>query len=711
MDLPFLNPLLLAALPAAGIPVLIHLLNRHKSVTIEWGAMELLRRVMVFRSRQIRLEDLVLMAVRCAVILLFLLAVARPTTKSLPVVGRPDAAVAVAVDASLSMQHKPGLTSRFDEAGKTIREVLGTLERGRPLTLVAWAGRPRVLLRNIGYDNARVEDALRGLEASDEPLNLEGCLAGMGQLVGELKAPRREVFLITDAQATTFRRLSEKSALALRTLAESADVSVVAVPCAGEESLAVTEVELSSGVLRAGAIARFQTVVRNLGRSPQDAGEATLLLNDRVVDKRFIGRLGPGLAAPVYLYAPLERAGVVRLTVRAGDDALTADNARHLVIDVRSALRVLVVDGEAADRSEMRAAQLVATALSPTALDRSEARPNVQVIPWTMLGSARLADCQVVALVNVPDVPEDRVEALRKFVEQGGGLVLLPGSNTKPQTMNRRFLTGGNSLLPAEILAQSGEAGDRASARPLDLDLPDHPLARPLRSLPLELLGELRFRRFFEVRPLSEARTVLRLADGQPVILERPLGRGRVLLWTSGADSTWNNLAINPAFPMLLQQAVTYLSRQVFETPVTVGQPIVLPLPMLAAGEPVGVLAPNGAESPVQTLLRAGEVLVETAPTTARGFYELLPPKAEAPLLVAANLDAEESDVKVLDGAELASAFQGLPVRVVDSGRNVAAAVMQARTGHELWQVFMIAGLALLFVEALLARWCTRRGS
>lgn len=724
MELPFLNPWMLAALPAVGIPVLIHLLNRHRAVTIEWGAMDLLRRVMVFRSRQIRLEDLLLMAVRCVVILLVLLAIARPTTRWLPVVRRPDTGVVIAVDLSLSMAHRPGVTSRFDEALGRVRGILRTMEPARPLTLVALASRPKVLLRNVACDPARVEQVLGELRPSDGLLNLEEGLAALAPLAAELKAPRREAYLVTDAQAATFRDLSDRSRLALGALAAAAETWIVAVPVAGEENVAVRRFDLSSGVLRVGAIARFQAVVDNLGRAPQDVGEVSLLVNDQVVDRRFVGRLMPGRSAGVHLYAPLQRAGVARLAARVGDDALGADNARLAVIDVRSVLRVLCVDGEAVrGRDDWRlgaasmgggngaAAMLVATALAPATIDRSEARPEVEMVPWTALPSVRPADFDVVVLVNVPDVPSDKAAELRRFVEQGGGLIVLPGGNVKPEVLNRRFLAGGCSLLPAEVLPAEDLVPAGRTDMPLDLDLPDHPLATPLRSLPRELLGEGRVYRYLRVRPLPETRTVLRLAGGEPLLLERLVGRGKVLLWTTAADRTWSNLAVNPLLPMLFQQAVTHLARRPFETPVIVGEPIVLPLPGLAAGEEVGVRYPDGRSAVGRTVLRAGEVVVQTDPTGAPGFYELQP-GGEGPIVsVAANVDTAESDVKALGAEELAAAFATLPVRVLPGDGNVAAAVAAARTGREMWPVLLVAALALLAAEALLARWYTRRGA
>jgi hypothetical protein len=437
----------------------------------------------------------------------------------------------------------------------------------------------------------------------------------------------------------------------------------------------------------------------------------SLVLNDQVVDRRFVGRLGPGESASVRLYAPLERAGMARLTARLGEDALVADSARHAVVNVRSALRVLCVDGDPMERSDARPASLVAMALSPGAIEQSEARPSVQTIPWTALPSARLVDYEVVALVNVPDVPDDRALALRKFVEEGGGLIVMAGSNVKPEVLDRRFVWGGASLLPARVIALAGGGADGTSGTPLDLSLPDHPLAEPLLSLPRDLLGECRFHQFLRVAPLPEARPVLKLATGEPIILERQIGKGKVLLWTSGAERTWSNLAVNPAFPMLLQQAATHLCRHPCETAVTVPDPIVLPLPTLAAGEDVDVVGPENARSTAQTTPRAGETVVQTLPTPTPGFWEIQARRDGTAMTVAANVDASESDVKVLGADELTEALGETQVRVLASDQNIAAAVAEARTGRELWQVLLIAAAILLAGEALLSRWYTRRGA
>jgi uncharacterized membrane protein len=709
MQLPFLNPWLLWALPAVGVPVLIHLLNRHRATTIEWGAMELLRKVMVYRSRQIRLEDVFLMAVRCAIVLLLVLAVARPTTRWLPLGGRPKAGLVVAIDGSLSMTHRPGVGSRFEEAVERARTVLRTTDLGQPVTIVVMHQRPEILLRHTAYDPATVEEALAGARPCNGPLDLDANLAELQGLVRELKAPRRELHIVTDAQITTYGRLSDKSKGTFRDMAAAGDAAhLVPIPVAGDENCGVTELGLVSGVLRVGALAQFQATVRNYGRTARNPGELTLFLNEQAVDSRPVERLEAGQSATVRFAALLGDPGINRLAAKLGADPLTADDQRFAVVDVRQMLRVLCVDGDPAERADAKPVTWVAAALSPTSFDRSETRPLVDTISWTALGEARLDDYDAVVLVNVADIPHDRAVALRKFVEQGGGLILFPGSNLKVDQINRRFLDPEVGLLPAEVTGIAEEPELLQVGVPLDVRLPPHPIAEPLRSLPEEVLTEARCYRHLKVRPGDDTRVVLNLGNGLPMLLEHTVGRGRILLWTSGIEPRWSNLAVNPAFPVLLQQAITRLTRRVFEAPLTVPQPILLPLPQLTADTAVEITDPTGQKTTSRTELRGGEVVLESPPTVSSGFHELESANA-LDVTVAVNTDARECDAKVANTADLTTAVDGLSVAVLPADRDLATAVLQGRRGHELYVPLLLAVIVLLAAEALLARRYTKR--
>src|SRR4051812_47837516 len=104
----FLFPTMLLEALGISVPIAIHLLNRYRFKEVEWGAMELLRRAVVVRSRRIELEDLLLLILRCLVIALVALAMARPVLAPSggAWLGRnADVGAVIALDASFSMDH------------------------------------------------------------------------------------------------------------------------------------------------------------------------------------------------------------------------------------------------------------------------------------------------------------------------------------------------------------------------------------------------------------------------------------------------------------------------------------------------------------------------------------------------------------------------------------------------------------------------------
>ena len=109
-----------------------------------------------------------------------------------------------------------------------------------------------------------------------------------------------------------------------------------------------------------------------------------------------------------------------------------------------------------------------------------------------------------------------------------------------------------------------------------------HPLLLPFSSgRSVESLHEARFGRYLLLKPTprtsgESADIVLSYESGAPALLDRALGRGHVLLFTSSIDRDWNNLPIQPAFLPLMQQAVRYLAHSPLrdtEPPTLIGQP------------------------------------------------------------------------------------------------------------------------------------------
>src|SRR5947207_13046465 len=78
----FLNPILLAGLAAVSVPIIIHLLNRRKFQKVVWAAMRFLKLSVEQNQRRMKIEDMILLALRCLLLVLLALALARPALLS-----------------------------------------------------------------------------------------------------------------------------------------------------------------------------------------------------------------------------------------------------------------------------------------------------------------------------------------------------------------------------------------------------------------------------------------------------------------------------------------------------------------------------------------------------------------------------------------------------------------------------------------------------
>ena len=122
----FLNPAVLFGLLAASIPVLIHLFNLRKLKKIEFSTLAFLKELQKNRIRKIKLKQWLLLALRVLIILLLVLAFARPTLEGVAIGGTTSAAKTTAVfilDDTFSMSVVDAKGSYLNQAKESVKEI------------------------------------------------------------------------------------------------------------------------------------------------------------------------------------------------------------------------------------------------------------------------------------------------------------------------------------------------------------------------------------------------------------------------------------------------------------------------------------------------------------------------------------------------------------------------------------------------------------
>ena len=114
---------------AAGLPIIIHLLSRRKYNQVSWAAMEFLIAALKKNARRIRIEQLILLLVRVAILVFLGLALADPVFSLFPTLGTSLGAsgqthFVLVVDGSYSMDYRADDRSAFDAAKELARQVV-----------------------------------------------------------------------------------------------------------------------------------------------------------------------------------------------------------------------------------------------------------------------------------------------------------------------------------------------------------------------------------------------------------------------------------------------------------------------------------------------------------------------------------------------------------------------------------------------------------
>jgi hypothetical protein len=699
----FLHPLILLAGLGVSLPILAHLFSRYKVQRTDWAAMQFLNRRVRVRSRQLRLQDILLMCLRCLAILFLVLALAKPFVNGAEGVlqrfGEPRVGVVIAIDASFSMEHQDGNASRFEQAIDKVGTIADGLRPGDQVCLVLLDAEHRVAARNMAFDAERFDRLLQTLKISRESLDLASAPQVLMSLAEGMDVPQKEIYILSDMQAVDWKNRPAWLQDAFDGLDHVAATTIVPIR-GGAGNLAITNLELVSGVLRKNTVARYRATVRNYGPYSVSNIRVKGLADNVTVDTKTIPMIGPGASETVSLFVHFHDSGPVRISAELDADPLVADNIRRTVAYIRERVSVLVVSGSPEDSGA-----LISTALKARGGGSRQDNLAVQSVSWIDLPTQDMSLFDVVILDNVPDITPEQARALEGYVREGHGLVWFAGDNIDAAVWNKRVSLDGVPLLPA-VIEQVAQASDPLGVgKPLNPLMPDHSVCRPLRSLPEDLLSETLFRKVLQVKPVAISSTVLSLVGtADPILIEHSIGRGQVFMFTTSADGTWNNMAVTPVFPMVLQQIVTYLTAREFEEPRLVGDSLALSYPDQPDASEAVFDTPGGENIAVPVRNLRNEYVALTEHAREDGFYVARVSLQAPGVPIAVNIDTQESDVAGLSPAETSASFAKSAITIAETDADLLAGVSQTRVGRSFGLLFLLAGLGLLVAESLLAK-------
>jgi len=671
-------------LGAIAIPVLIHLIQRERKRVVEFPSLMFVRRIPYQSVRRRRIRHWFLLLLRTAAVALIVAAFARPflrrsATASAVSGGARD--IVILLDQSASM----GYGDHWNKAREAARVVVRGMGANDRATLVLFARNAEENMRATS-DRGRLEGAVNAAKVGSGATRYGPALKLAESILSRSPLKRRETVLISDFQRAGWTGSEEVH------FPEGMTISTVSVASPSTMNLAVPSVTFGRTAFSGQERIAVTAGLSNKGDELLANVPVTLTIDGHEIQTE--RATVPPHASSSVTFTQFTLAGPnVRGMVRAGSDPLPADNVFHFVLAPSDPVSLAIVDG--GDRADSSLFLSKALSIGTTPSFHVDTSSTARVSPTAFEKRA------AIILNDTMFPPAGGNGVLKRFVERGGGLLIVAGDRTSwPQ--------GDADLLPGKL----GATVDRTSGRSGSLGYLDysHPVFEVFKAPRSGDFSAAHVFRYRALQPAPTDRIIARFDDGAVAAAERKVGQGRVIVWTTTLDDSWTDIGVKPIFLPLVHQLVRYLAHYEPATSwFTVGQVLDLAARAKDHADRI-VVTPSGERISQPGAGEGNEGLLELS---EQGVYEVRKPGAPTsarPESLAVNLDPAESELSALDPAELVAAVTG---HATPAAQQTAEPQEMTREETErrqsLWWYLLMAGLLLLAIETVISNQLSRK--
>ena len=522
----------LAAFLALMIPVIVHLLFKRRSRTVQLGTLRFLRAVIEQNSRRKKLKRWLLLILRLGAVAALVMLFARPYFSEQKEAGDGRHLVLL-LDKSATMQLQNEGQRLVDVAMAQAQDVLKAADDNTGVE-VAW----------FDHSVAPVSDAksapgsltLTAPEQCYGATNYGAALMWARDRLLASDAAKKELYVFTDLQ---------QSGLGWNTvepLPESVVVNVRDVGRAVVNNVSIASTSAPRTLIRPGDPFLLNATISNDGAFPIEEQVVNLIMKQGeqsiTVPKRM--KLGVGELVTAEFVADGLKSGMWTGMVQLDgvSDDLAFDNLRHVAVMVDEQIPVLIVDGKPNSTPILAGSYFLDAALrlAPPG-QKFEGSPYQTTVVGLEDGASlpELKQYQVIALTNVGDVSKLDATKLQTFVAAGGGLLVFCGDNVNESS-------GRN-------LEASGLTIGKITGVDMAIDLPwriaswneNHPVLSPFNDPQHGDLRRLAFRGITRVTMAEQSKAIASFRDQVPAVVERTVEQGRVLWFLSGCDRQWGD--------------------------------------------------------------------------------------------------------------------------------------------------------------------------
>jgi len=654
------------------------------------------------------LREILLVILRTLAIVFVVLAFARPVIRLMPAAaGKHALSVVLVVDNSYSTHAVIEGRTVIDRIRESAQRLITICPDEAGIGLVTGGGTSEVIL-SLGSPREKFKQKLDELQPTYFSGDIRDGLALAYQMLQEKNEADRVILVVSDGSRHNWDGFTKEDIPYY-----TPEVRVVVIQ-AGEETqnLAMRDVVLSpGGSMRT---VKLNAYVSNPGLRLRGERQLTLRAGDSIIARGFAGGDDEIIQKDFFIQKP--ESGYQTLEVSLERDALPVDDIFWVQVPPEHTIKVLAVDGQPGLSQYQSELYFFSLALSP---ERGISNVEVQQVSVDELKPSDLERNEVLVLANVKELPRQLVEAIRKFMEQGGGVLVSAG----PQ------LAGGASWF-AKIWGSPPGTVTKFPAKgvPVHLSLRGAPTGRDEAISNHKQIMHPLFSNWTDEdikglhaasvtgalhTDIDEADKVILKCESVPLLVERPIpvvGAGRLLFFATTLDREWTSLPAYPVYVPLMHQIIRYITpdrgdQQVYS--LRVGDEFSQRFPPDSMPENFNVTRPDAKKMSILKEITqdfSGFRFIVDEP----GIWKIdwSGKSGESGKVVVANINtlSRESDLAMIETGQLKHIFGSTPLATVKYGADMESRLKALLRGRDVTGAFVWLVLALLVIEMWLRR-------
>ncbi len=654
----FLSPWFLAGLAAIALPLWLHLLRRYRRTPQPFSSLMFFERRVQSSVKHRRLRYLALLAMRILLLALVALAFANPFVNRTSQLASRRKLTVIAIDRSFSMRYG----NRMQQAKVQAHGVVNGLG-GRDMAQIIALDSNVENLTQPELDRGVLNAAIDSIQAGDGASSF-GELARALRIMDQTTGMQLDVHFISDMQQTSMPSGFRDLQVGPHTALQLDKVGETSAPNWAVESVTTSAHVYDATHTRLTAtIAGWQTQATSR--------TVSLVLDDKTIASKEVKVPANGRAQVEFVGFDVpygSHRGQLRIEPH---DSLPEDDSYPFSVERSDPRRVLFLytGGLAREAFYYKAAMESAADTGLT----------VQPAPAEQADKDDFSKYAFVVLNDVGDLGQKLAQALCAYVSRGGAVLIVLGPNS---TEYGRAPLSSDRIVEVRETQGAGFVDNQQAA-----------LAGVGRFENVQFLETARIN-LKSSPPKTNARAIAKFADGSPLLIEEPMGEGRVLIFASTVDNSTNDFPLHASFLPFVVQTGHYLAgTEETASSAVAGTPVVLRRTQ-ANRTAADVIGPDGKHE--LSLNDATKAL--SFNLAQSGFYEVERADGHR-LLMAVHADRRESDLTTVSNETLAL------------WRNTGNTAVEAQPGtveHQvqpwsLWRFALILVLAAAFIESVFA--------